>query len=314
MAILSRKPAKPDSKSEKPAPAGTGGRVQRVLGAPRWALALVVLAIFALLYWGLLGWLLHDTTADLALRPDPADLPPGGSVTVAYLVTLTEAEVSRGGWTPNDSFLSPTAALDEMPAFQSGVHDVLAAAARAYAEESANDDLAEAAEDYAVPVTRGFFHANFPFIGGSAGARYKDGARTFRDFNAELADSERMRLTEPRQAASLMEAMAASMEETMSEIDRSIRSGESDHSPALLHARARGEAYAATLLLRGIRADFEPDLRDRQLGSTMVAAIEQFDRVASESPFSIGQSDVTNQGYFLRSGLEAMARMEARLR
>ena len=284
-----------------------------ILGAPRWAAVLVGLAVFALLYWGLLGWLLSDTSADLSLRPDPGTLPPGGSVTAAYAATLTLAELDRGGWTPNDSVLAPTAALTEMPAFQTGVHSVLSAAVAALAEETGSDLLEAAAEDYAAPPTRGFFNGAFPFMGGSAGARYRDGAEALTAYNNALATSEVLRPSSPADARALVRGIASALRPTMNELDAVIRGEAQPVDADELHARARGQAYAAALLLRGVRSDFDSVLRERQLGSALAEAVEQLDRVAVDDPLMIGRDDLTSQGYFLRSAREALGRTFAGL-
>lgn len=284
-----------------------------LFGAPLWATVLVAIAILAVLYWGLLGWLFSDTSVDLSLRPTPEALPPGGSVTAAYAATLTEEQLGRGGWTPNDSILAPTALLNEMPAFQEGTISVVAATVQALADITSNSDLADAAEDYAVEPARGFFNSSFPFIGGSAGAHYRSGAETLIAYNNELATSEREHPQGARQARALLEAVSDAMRPAMDEIDLRIRGEESGASTAELHARVRGEAYAAALMLRGIRSDFDPVLREQQLGSAIVEAIEQLDRVAETDPLIVSESDLTSQGYFLRSAQESIARMSAGL-
>lgn len=283
------------------------------LGAPRWATALVALAIFAVLYWGVLGWIVHDTSADLTLRPAPEAYPPGGSATVAYAATIIDHEVDRGGFTPNDTFLAPTAGLNEMPAFQEGVIALVSRAVAAYSEAVNAELLADAASDLAVEPTRGFFHGNFPFMGGSAGAHYRDAADALIAYNNTLATDQSVRPQGPAVPLAMVEALEAELAESSRLLDAHIRGGEAEVPAELVYQRVRGEAYVAALLLRGLRSEFEPVLRERQLGAAIIEATEQLDEIAETEPIFINAGDLTSQGYFLASAQNALGRLAAGL-
>lgn len=291
----------------------TTGSRKTWLGAPRWATALVILAILVVLYWGVLGWIMSDTSADLTLRPAPEAFPPGGSATIAYASTIIDHEVDRGGFTPNDTVLAPTAMLTEMPAFQVGAVEMAERAVAAYSEAASAELLADAAADLSVDPRRGFFNGSFPFVGGSAGAHYRDAADALNDYNNQLATGQAVAAQGPQVPRAMVEAIQAQLAQSSRLLDSHIRGGETEMPRELAYQRVRGEAYVAALLLRGLRSEFEPTLRERQLGAAIVEATEQLDEISQTEPIFIGAGDLTSQGYFLASAQNALARLGAGL-
>ncbi|MGB7405646.1 MAG: hypothetical protein WA906_08155 [Pacificimonas sp.] len=281
---------------------------------PRWALAILVLAALALIYWGIGGAIMSDTDADLSQRPSAEMLPPGGSVTVATLSTSTLSELDRGGWTPNATMLKPTGLLEEMPSFQRGVYALWAPTAGALAALSGGDELTEAAELLSTRPGRGFLHAEFPFIGGSAGSRYRDAVTALDAANAEFAAVGDRPFATAASARALVGAIGGQLTSAVRTLDRRIMAADAEPTEdALSYQEIRGLAYASTLLLRGIQADHDDVLRQRELSPDMVEAIEAFDRVASTDPWSVDDGDRTEQAYILRAGVAALARLRSGL-
>ncbi len=283
----------------------------RLAGLPRWALALIVMLGFGILYYGPLGWALADTETDLTLRPPVEALPPGGSVTAATAATLMLNELDRGGWSPNDTIFKPTAFNSTMPALQIGVQDIVSAATEAMATaRPGEDELVDAAEEFAIDPTRRTMRGSFPFFGASAGSRYRAGAEGLIALNDRMADGELDKLNRGATGRLLVSAIGGRLAESTRALDLLVRAESPlDEDPAVRHARIRGQAYAATMLLRGVQADFDALLRDRQLGSAMVEAIEALDVVAGEDPYFVDDEDLTRQAYFLRTAVGALSRM-----
>jgi hypothetical protein len=282
----------------------------RIAALPRWILAILGLIVLGILYWGVLGWILSDTSADLSVRPDASKLPPGGSVAVASAAMIMENAIEEG-WTPNDSILRPTAMLDDMPAFQRGQHAVVFAFARALSASATDDPLlADAAEALSTPPDRGILHGDFPFVGGSAESRYGDAVAYLTEYNRALGSGEEV-TPGPRRLRALLAAIYRSLSAEAISVDRLV-DGRPDAGidPAERYEEARGAAYAAALLMRGIREDFGTLIRGRQLGGAWEEATESLDAVATTDPFGIGRDDLVEQGYFLlraRDSLRAIA-------
>ncbi|MBV7256306.1 hypothetical protein KCG44_05845 [Pacificimonas sp. WHA3] len=289
----------------------TRSRLPAPLAAmPRWLLALCALVIIAVFYWGILGWVLEDKSTDLTLRPSVEQLPPGGSVTVGGLAALGMAELDRGGWTPNDGWLKPHGFREAMPALQTGIHDVLSGVS-AVLGRSDDDDLMDAAEDYAVPPTRGVFHGDFPFIGASAGSHIEDASAAYARFNTRLTDGEAARPSGAVDARALITVIGAKLADDVRGFDAAMLAN-ADADP-LDYQQTRGRAYASAILLRGIQSDFEPVLRERELTGLMAEAIETLDRVSAADPLILTNGDRTEQAYLLRSAVSALARIRGGL-
>jgi hypothetical protein len=282
---------------------------RRLAGLPRWSLWLIGLLMFAVIYWGIIGAILSDVRADLTQRPGLDLLPPGGSIAIATAALLIEDAVEEKGWTPNDSVLRPTALLEDMPAFQRGQHAVLAAFVVAMNEAADGDpELADAAEAMRTPPDRGLLHGEFPFIGGSAEGRYRDAAEGLARFNRALGDA-RVPVGGARQLRLTVAAIDRALAERQLAIDAMV-DGSTNRGVDAKFQEVRGAAFAATMLLRGLRDDHGALIRERQLAGAWAEAIEALDAVATKSPFGVGRQDLVEQGYFLlraRDSLRVLA-------
>jgi hypothetical protein len=297
-----------------PDPAPTSGnadgvaRLSRLDRLPRWLKILGGLVLLAVGYYGIGGAILSDTSADTTLRPTADLLPPGGSVTVATAAMLIDDAINNRGWTPNNGLLAPTATLDEMPAFQRGQQAVIAAYAGALSTATGGDpDTAEAAEALATDPGRSWIHADFPFFGGSAEARYSAAVGALARYNRALGDSG----AAPAEAAQLrllLVAIDRAIANKVAIVDDEVkgRAPPGENRAAKFH-QVRGAAYAAAMLLRGLVEDFGPVIRDRKLGAALAAAIEDLDSIAASEPFSVGLEDLVGQGYRLLTARAALA-------
>jgi hypothetical protein len=297
--------------ADPPDPAGAAtataapGMLARVAALPRWALGILGFLMFAIAYWGVGGAIIADTNADLTQRPGFDLLPPGGSVAVATAALLIDDAVDDKGWTPNDGVLRPTALLEDMPAFQRGQHAVIAAFVAAVTEASDGDpELVDAAEALKTPPDRGWLHGDFPFIGGSAESRYSDAAEALARYNRALGDSG----AAPGDARLLRLAVGAldrALVDSQIAIDAMV--DEARGGADAQYHEVRGSAYAATMLLRGLRDDNGALIRERHLAGAWAEAIEALDTVATRSPFGVGRSDLVEQGYFLLRARDSLA-------
>ncbi len=284
----------------------------RLVHLPRWIHLILGFVVFALLYWGMLGTILSDIKADLTLRPDAELLPVGGSVAVGTAAMLIDRAVNDKGWTPNNGFWRPTALLEDMPAFQRGQRDVILTFVAAMAKGGEGDPLlAEARDGLSTPPDRSWLHGEFPFIGGSAESRYNDAVDALKDYNLALADDG---LERPLRGAELQRLIAAIDQSLSTEalaVDRMVdEKAPPEEGVDAKFQEARGAAYAATMLLRGLRDDYGEMLTARGLGSTFAEATETLDMLAKTDPFSIGREELVEQGYFLlraRASLRTIA-------
>ena len=183
----------------------------------------------------------------------------------------------------------------------------------ALSERENEQRLARAAESLSIDPARGVFHGSFPFIGASAGSYYHDAAEDLVAYNTALATGEIVRPDDAETALALVSAVRRSLEAGREGLDAPIRGEDGADEASISYEFIRGQAYAAGLLLRGVRSDFAPNLRERQLISAIVEAIESLDQIATERAAFVGRDDLTAQGYFLSRSIETLGRIETGL-
>jgi len=280
---------------------------------PRGTAAMVsaLIAAAILLYYGLGGWLASRTDTDPALRPRAELLPPGGSVALAMAGALMERELDRG-WTPNDSILSRTAFLENMPAYQAALRETVAGFVAA---DTVAGEPGPAAELLAVPSDRWWLQAGWPPVSGGAEASYRDAVARLAEQNAELKAGTLTLDRSPAHVAALLGALGAGIDAAAGVTDRAVRGRplEGDPGADVQFFANRGRAYATAMLLRGMRDDHAALIRAAQLGAPWNAAIEALDEAAGLDPWQVGSDDLTRQGYDLLVARGLIRDMAARL-
>ncbi len=278
--------------------------------ASRWSLIGSGSVAILLLYYAVGGWLAADINPDLALRPTPAQLPAGGSVTAAMAARLIAREVDDDLWTPNDSLLSRTAWLDNKPAYQDGLRGTVAATVAALSDD---DDVRTAAASLAVPSARWWVHASWPFLGGSAEGEYRDAVDALVRYNRRLAAGDATVDRSPERASRVLAALAARLDLVAGGVERAIseRPGQQDAAADEEFYRVRGSTYAALLLLRALKDDQAALVQARQLGLAWNETTDALDRATALHPAMVGRADLTEQGYYLLLARNKLAVLSA---
>jgi hypothetical protein len=283
------------------------GTLARIPPPARLALALLALLI---VWYGVIGTIRAGIEVDLSIRPERADLSPGGSVTVGMAARLLTQQVAERAFTPNDPVFYPTGLARRTPAFQKSLVVTLAAAIDALAAETPSAKLAGAATALQTDPALWWIRAQMPPVGRAAERHLLDGRALLRSHNLEAAalasqaDAPRQpRLSRPGAAAlaALLEMVEAEAERG----DRLIR-GTAEGSTSVQIARARGTAYAATLVLRGLREDNAASIRLSGRASRWSDAQDALDRAAVRDPVFASHSDLIASGYDLLVAASAM--------
>ena len=292
---------KPFWRTDRPADpaASPTGLISRVPAPLR--LFLVVVGLLAVWY-GVIGTIQAGIEVNLATRPERADLPPGGSVTAGMAARLLSQQVADRAFTPNDPIFYPTGLARRTPAFQEALVRTIGAAVEAMATESRAPRLAAAAEALGSDPTLWWIRPAMPPFGRAAERHLLDGRAELRAYNAELAASRRAG-TPPARArqlsgkgAAVLGALLTAIEAEAERGDRLIRDP-SGGSAAVQLARARGTAYAAALLLRGLREDEAAAIRLSGRAGRWSEAQDALDRAATLDPVIVGESDLVGSGY-----------------
>lgn len=292
-------------------PVAGATRWARLASLPRSVLIALAAVLLLLVYYGPVGWLMSGVDADLTLRPDPASLPPGGSVAVGMAARLMEREVEEEGWTPNDPFFFPTALLDDRPAFQRGAHAMITQFAIALRDLGGDDpDLDAAAAAFSQSPDRWWLRSEWPFFGASAESEYRDGIAALRRYNARVGQDQAQFERQGEMLIAALDQIALRLGSAAAATERQVQ--ESAGRMIDTHAddqfnEVRGQTYAAALLLRGLREDYAPVIRERQLGARWVEMAESLDALVADDPLivssgSLGglfRNHLTEQGYYL---------------
>lgn len=300
-------------------PVAGASQLNRLRSSP----ALVRIALATLLalavYYGPIGWAADDVDTDLSLRPDTASLPAGGSAAVGFAAQLLDREVEVHGWTPDDPFFYPTALLDDMPAFQRGIRSGVAAFVVGLRDrltalgEPGAANLGMASEGLLRPADQWWLHRSWPFIGDSAESGLRDAVASLRSYNAEVAARHARFDRDAGTLADCLDQLAANLDTAGAATERQL-AGKSDEGMDETYYAVRGRAYAAALLLRGLRSDFGMLLRARQLGVAWSEAMEAVDAVAVQDVWHVGDDDLTRQGYHLLLARDKLRTLAATLR
>lgn len=274
------------AESRYPLLPGTGRG--RALGAT------VALALLPAIYFGVVPAFMHRIDDDVTFAP--ASVPSGASRAVAVAAALVEREIDRNGWVANDPFFYPTAILDNMPNYQTGI---VAAVSRFVLEMSdqigrtrgssqVDADLEKAAGLLKYPGTIWIFDTRTSWLPTTpAEDQYRAARKALESYNQRLSEG---RAVFDRRADNLLgtlERVAADLGSVSAALDTRIAERgwlavdfESDN----LFYGTKGRLYAYLLILRGLRADFEAVVRDRETGAAWDQMLRSLEEGATMSP------------------------------
>lgn len=292
-------------------------------------LFLAVLALwFLLIYFGLGALVISRVDDNPAFRPAEADLPPGGSVAVAMTSALIDREVNGHGWVPDDPFFYPTALLDNMPAFQRGIRMAAYRFVTALATRQPTDeDLQEAQEALSVRPDRWWVGTDWPWLRAPAGSRYDDAVDFIRAYNTRIAEGSAPWVRDAPTLALLLEHLANALSEGEQALERHMTGGETIPGKRLgndeIFYAIRGEAYASLLILSGLREDFAPLIRERELSAEWASVARSLETAVNINPLVVTVGDpgsllvknhLMEQGFAVQRARQRLLALAATLR
>lgn len=283
-----------------------------------WRPVAVVLAAVLLLYYPIgMAWV-HVVDDDPAFAP--ADVPQGASQTVAAAAALIDREVNGHGWTPNDPFFKPAAALDNMPNYQQGIIGALSRFAvemgdqigRTRGSSAIDPDLDKAAGLLKYPGDVWIWNPSVSLAPTATSERqYLAAMRALNDYNRRLAAREAVfeRRADNLQAtidriSKDLGSMSAVLDQRVAEGRHKLFDGGADD----VFYQTKGRLYAYLLLLRGLGQDFSNVIVERELGSTWDQMLRSFASAVALDPWVVMNgapdaqmvpSHLAAQGFFL---------------
>ncbi|MGQ0741398.1 MAG: DUF2333 family protein [Alphaproteobacteria bacterium] len=288
----------------------------------KWRAVVLVVLVVVLIY-PCAAWWASTIDDDAGFGAAAKSLRPGESLMVANIAALIEREVNENGWTPNDTFLWPTALLDNMPHFQEGI---LTALAHATAKLAGNDpELQEAAEQLAYPPDVWVWRPSASLWPASSEHKYRSAVEALRRYNARLAPVASVRRN-PRFLSALLAQAAADMDALSASINAHLdaRTGFFISSSADdLFYTAKGQQYGYYIVLKGAERDFADTIRTHGLSVPWRQMMNSLRHGATLRPWFVmnGSPDslvfpcpLCGEGYYLLRAQLQMREMASALR
>lgn len=227
----------------------------------------------------LMAWTVHTIDDDPGFTLDGESLKPGQARSVAIAVALIRREVDDHGWTPNDPWFWPTALLDNMPNYQTGVMQALARFSfelndqlgRVRGSSQADADLQNAAGLLQTAPTRWVWNADSVLPTATAESQYRSAARALATYNDRLAAGSAVFDTRADNLLATLDRIAADLGSSSAEIEQHVRGSSGfflDSRADDLFYRTKGKLYAYLLILRELERDFGSVVEQRRLKGT----------------------------------------------
>lgn len=259
---------------------------------------------FLFVWYAVLGTLLAGIKVDTSLRANRELLPAGGSVAVGMLGTIVESQIEgRSAFAANDPFFYPTAFARRTSAFQSQIIATSLAVSETLAISHSSPDLDVAVRALSVSPQQWWVSAHWPFLTLPAERHYQVAIGALGTFNHHLA-ANRASQTPVRAgelgdgSRAVLQALQRQLSAEAEEGDRILR-GLEKRSPAIQLARARGTAYAAAMVLRGVQEDNADAVRASGQAIRWGEARDALDQAAAYDPLFASGRELRTIGYSL---------------
>lgn len=283
--------------------------------------SLALLAVFAVVWWGVFAMMMHRIDADTTFMP-PRTVE-GGSYAIAMVAALVEREVDTYRWSANDPWFFPTALLDNMPNFQQGMLraisrfsiEMMDMIGRTRGTAAIDPDLERAAGLLQFPGDVWFIALDkswLPVI--PADLQYRAAVRALHTYNERLATG--AALFERRQdvLALTLARLGADLNARAALLDRHVQQSRRiiDFQADDLFYFNKGMLYAYYMILRELGRDFENVLAMGNTASVWNQAMDSLRKASQLQPFivlnapgddSIFANHLFVQGFYLKRAL-----------
>lgn len=275
----------------------------RDLSRQAWQRILLGLGVFFLLWYGLGMGIMHrvDDRTDFA---NTIVTPEGQSHTVAIITGLLDREVNDHGWVMNDPFFMPSALLDNMPNYQSGMFSALARVTiefrdqigRTRGSSSEDADLQVAAGLLPYPGDVWIFNFSTSILPtASAESQYNRARRALTSYNDRLSRGEAIFERRSDNLMATLDRMALDVGASSAALEAYIdeHSGNwIDFGSDDLFYNIKGQSYGYLMVLEGLRVDFAAIISRRELSTAFDQLIVSFRTLAALDPLIVFNNEV----------------------
>ena len=296
----------------------TAVRARVPLRVLRWTIGILVVLLILYYPVGMLWW--HKINDDLGFDVTAESLQPGQSRAVAVAAALIDREVNKTGWVANNPFFTPSALLDNMPAFQQGIVSALARFSFELADQigrtrgssEIDADLKNASGLLQYSGTVWVWDPSVSLAPtATSEQQYEKARKALENYNRRLANDQAVFERRGDNLLATMERIALDLGSSSAVLERHVAEHSSDlldfHADDLFY-NVRGQTYAYYIVLRALGGDFENVLRERELGAVYGQMLNSLREAAALDPWVVTNgapdglfpnSHLTAQGFYL---------------
>jgi hypothetical protein len=221
-----------------------------------WHWLLGGLFAFLILYYPVGALLIHRIDVNPGFSGETAEDSPK---TVATLSALINREVNEHVWTPSLPFIFPSAILDNMPGYQTGIMDGIRRTVDVLAARNPeSDDLKKAVAALAYPGTTWYVAGWQPTV--SAQRSYQNARTDLTRYEEKIAEGTAAFSTDPATLSALLTSLSDGLKGNAETIRKQVSKYEKrlfDMQADDVFYNVKGQVYVSFLVLRDIREDFK---------------------------------------------------------
>lgn len=274
----------------------------------------LIIAVLALvpIYYFIGALLTHRINDDMYFKiQDPG---AGKSHTIAVIAALIDREVNQTKWAPNVQGFEPAALLrfgGNMVNFQEGmmracsttVYEIENRLARSRGTSAADGDIALARQ--------GLSRSADAWLLAGADSEYRKAGAALIRYNDRLASGQATFDIRTDNLLGVLDKIALDLGGTSDGIDKQVNAGRRvliDRQADKLFYFAKGKAYAYFIILRALRDDYEPVLKERHIEAIYDSMLSELYEAAHLQPLIVQNADpramlipnhLTSEGFFL---------------
>ncbi len=260
------------------------------------------LLLAAAVNYGILSLMKHEIDANPQFRA--TSVPENGSAAVATAAALMDRELNLHGWTPNDPWIAPSAPLDNMPNFQTGVvmavgrfsFEMLDQIARTRGSSAIDPDLQRASGFLQFPPDIWVWEPTrslLPTV--PSENQYLQGLAALERYNARLARGQAVFEQRADTLAATLARISADLGSQTAQLERAKNSGWWIFSRTAddVFYQNKGMLYGYDLILAALGEDFAQVIQDNNLGPIWEQTLNSLRQGSQLHPTIVlnGQSD-----------------------
>lgn len=261
----------------------------------------VLLALFII--WYPVGMMItHTIDDDPEFGLTQAELEAGGSRAVAITAKLIQREIHDHDWVANSPFFYPSAALDNMPNYQTGIVAALGRFAfeltdqigRQRGSSQADPDLQEAAGALQYAADKWYFDLSTSMVPTTtAEEQYNKAAKSLLNYNKRLAEGSAVFDRRVDNLLATLDRIAVDLGSSSASIDSHV----SEQSGAFIDLQAddvfygiKGQTYAYAIVMRELGHDFADVIEDRGIADMWNVMLATLNQAAHLSPLIVSNA------------------------